>query len=175
MMNSTGRRTAIKTLGLGIAASAMGLVIERTAAAQAALSPAFTPQDAGQLNALILQLAKAPRRRAHKSAPMILTNPEQWDHEALSEILAYKPVPKQAWDSTDIGGLWLNLIRNALNAEIWSFKHPDFLAVSVTHGTANLALYDQATWDKYQLARLAGEKFKTNTLIEHQKAAAADP
>src|SRR5258707_14216897 len=111
MMNSTGRRTAIKTLGLGIAASAMGLVIERTAGAQAALSPAFTPPDAGQLNALILQLAKAPRRRAQKSAPMTLTNPEQWDHEALSEILAYKPVPKQAWDSTDIGGPWLNLIR----------------------------------------------------------------
>jgi hypothetical protein len=30
-------------------------------------------------------------------------------------------------------------MRNALNAEIWSFRHPDFLAVSVTHGTANLA------------------------------------
>ena len=121
------------------------------------------------------RLAKEPRRRAHKSAPMILTNPEQWDHEALSEILTYKPIPKQAWDSTDIGGPWLNLIRNALNAEIWSFKHPDFLAVSVTHGTANLALYDQATWDKYQLTKLAGDKFKTNTLILNQKAEFADP
>jgi intracellular sulfur oxidation DsrE/DsrF family protein len=30
-------------------------------------------------------------------------------------------------------------------------------------------------WDKYQLTRLAGEKFKTNTLIIEQKAAAADP
>src|SRR6266446_10751 len=121
------------------------------------------------------RLAKAPRRRDFKSAPMILTNPEQWDHEALAEILAYKPVTKQAWDSTDIAGPWLNLIRNALNAQIWSFKHPDFLAVSVTHGTANLALYDQAMWDKYQLASLAGELFKTNTLIIEQKAAAADP
>lgn len=110
-------------------ASAIGLVIERTATAQAVPSSALTPQDAGQLNALILRLAKAPRRRAHKSAPMILTNPEQWDHEALSEILAYKPIPKQAWDSTDIGGPWLNLIRNALNAEIWSFKHPDFTLI----------------------------------------------
>jgi hypothetical protein len=175
MTNITGRRTAIKSLGLGIASSAIGLAIERTATAQAALSSALTPQDAGQLNALMQQLANAPRRRAHKSAPMILTNPEQWDHEALSEILAYKPIPKQAWDSTDIGGPWLNLIRNALNAEIWSFKHPDFLAVSVTHGTANLALFDQATWDKYQFTKLAGEKFKTNTLIEHQKAESADP
>jgi hypothetical protein len=171
----TGRRTAIQTLGLGIAASAIGLVIERTPIAQAALSPAFTPQGAGQLNALMQRLAKAPRRRDFKSVPMILTNPEQWDHEALSETLAYKPVPKQAWDSTDIAGPWLNLMRNALNAEIWSFRHPDFLAVSVTHGTANLALFDHAMWDKYQLTKFAGDKFKTNTLMESQKAESADP
>jgi hypothetical protein len=171
----TGRRTAIQTLGLGIAASAIGLVIGRTTTAQAALSSALTPQDAGQLNALMQRLAKAPRRRNFKSAPMILTNPEQWDHEALSEILAYKPIPKQAWDSTDIAGPWLNLMRNALNAEIWSFKHPDFLTVSVTHGTANLALFDQAMWDRYQLAKFAGDKFKTNTLMENQKAESADP
>jgi hypothetical protein len=106
---------------------------------------------------------------------MILTNPEQWDHEALSEVLAYRPIPKQAWDNTDIAGPCLNMIRNALNGQIWSFKHPDFLAVSVTHGTANLALYDQATWDKYQLTKFAGGRFKTNTLIENQKAEAADP
>src|SRR3984893_12439731 len=175
MTITTGRRAAIQTLGLGIAASAIGLVMERTTSARAALSSALTPQDAGQLNALMQRLARAPRRRDFKSAPMILTNPEQWDHQALSEVLAYKPVPKQAWDSTDIAGPWLNLIRNALNAQIWSFKHPDFLAVSVTHGTADLALYDQAMWDKYQLTRLAGEKFKTNTLIIEQKAASADP
>jgi len=171
----TGRRTAIQTLGLGIAASAIGLVIERTPMAQAALSSALTPQDAGQLNALMQRLAKAPRRRDFKSVPMILTNPEQWDHEALSETLAYKPVPRQAWDSTDITGPWLNLMRNALNAQIWSFKHPDFLAVSVTHGTANLALFDHAMWDKYQLTKFAGDKFKTNTLIEHRKAESAEP
>src|SRR5258708_31872959 len=66
-------------------------------------------------------------------------------------------------------------MRNALNSQIWSFKHPDFPAVSATHGTAHLAIYDQAVWDKYQLPRLAGEKFKTNKLIVEQKAAAADP
>jgi hypothetical protein len=111
----TGRRTAIQTLGLGFAASAVGFVSGGTTA-QAALSSSLTPQDAGQLHALMQRLAKAPRRRDIKSAPMILTNPEQWDHAALSEILAYKPVPKQAWDSTDIAGPWLNMIRNALNA-----------------------------------------------------------
>jgi intracellular sulfur oxidation DsrE/DsrF family protein len=106
---------------------------------------------------------------------MILTNPVQWDHEALSEVLLYKSRPKQVWDNTDIASPWLNLIRNALNTQIWSFKHPDFLAVSVTHGSAQIALYDQATWDKYQLTKLAGEKFKANTLIEDRKAASADP
>ena len=66
-------------------------------------------------------------------------------------------------------------MRNALNSQIWSYQHPDFLTVSVTHGTAQLALYDQAMWDKYQLTRLAGDEFKTNTLILEQKAATADP
>src|ERR1700731_2974631 len=161
----TGRRTALQTIGLGIATSAIGLVIERTTSAQAALSSALTPRDAGQLNALMQRLAKAPRRRDFKPARILLPTPERGDHKALSAILAKKPIPKQAWDSTDIGGPWLNEIRNALNAEIWSFKHPDFLAVSVTHGTANLALYAQTMWDKYQFAKIAGDKFKTNTLI----------
>ena len=106
---------------------------------------------------------------------MILTEPKQWDHEALSAVLAYRPVPKQAWDNTDIAGPWLNMMRNALDVQIGSFKHPDFLTVSATHGTAQLALYDQAMWDKYQLAKLTGDRFKTNTLIEQQKTAPADP
>jgi hypothetical protein len=66
-------------------------------------------------------------------------------------------------------------VRNTVNAEIWSFRHPDFLAVVATRGTAQLALYDQVTWDKYQLARLAGGRFQTNTLIQDTKAASADP
>ena len=89
--------------------------------------------------------------------------------------MAYKPKPKQAWDNTKIDGPWLNLMRNSLNAQIWSFKHPDFLAVSLTHGSANLALYDQTMWDKYQITKLAGDKFKTNTLIVEAKAGSADP
>src|SRR5216684_5390163 len=42
----SSRRIAIQTLGLGFAASAIGLVIERTAGALPALSPALTPGDA---------------------------------------------------------------------------------------------------------------------------------
>lgn len=135
----------------------------------------MTAPGAADLNALTERLAKAPRRRDFKTVPMILTQPSQWDHEALAEVLLYKQGPKQVWDNTDIASPWLNLMRNALNAQIWSFKHPDFLAVSATHGSAHLALYDQEMWDKYQLTRLAGEKFATNTLIEERKAAAANP
>jgi hypothetical protein len=171
----TGRRRVLGTLALTMASGAIGLASAEEKPAAAAVESALTPPGAAHLDALKQRLARAPRRRDFKTVPMILNNPEQWDHEALTEVLSYRPVPKQAWDSIDIGGPWLSLMRNALNTQIWSFKHPDFLAVSVTHGTADLALYDQAMWDKYQLTKLAGEKFKTNTLIIEQKAAAADP
>ena len=170
-----GRRNVLRTFALTTAAGAIGLASARAKPAAAAAEPALTPPGATHLDALMKRLARAPRRRDFKTVPMILNHPEQWDHEALNEVLAYKPVPKQVWDITDIDGPWLSMMRNALNSQIWSFKHPDFLTVSMTHGAATLAIYDQAMWDKYQLTRLAGEKFKTNTLIVEQKAAAADP
>jgi hypothetical protein len=171
----TGRRDVLKTFGLSMAVGAVGLASAGGRPAAAAAEPALTASDASHLEALMRRLARAPRRRDFKTVPMILNDSEQWDHEALTEVLAYKPTPKQVWDNTDIGSPWLNLMRNALNAQIWSFRHPDFLAVSATHGTAHLALYDQVMWDKYQLSRLAGEKFKTNSLIAEQQAAAGDP
>jgi hypothetical protein len=66
-------------------------------------------------------------------------------------------------------------MRNSLNAQVWSFRHPDFLVVSATHGTANMALFEAAMWEKYQLAKLTGGKFQSNTLIAEQKGAAAAP
>src|SRR4030081_1649264 len=168
------RRHVLTTFALTAAAGAIGLASTAAKPAATALE-LLTPPGATDLEAIKARLARAPRRRNFKTVPMILDHPEQWDHVALTEVLAYRPAPKQVWDNTEIGSPWLNLMRNALNSQIWSFKHPEFLTVSVTHGTANLALYDQATWDKYQLTRLAGEKFKTNTLIIEQKAAAADP
>jgi hypothetical protein len=30
-------------------------------------------------------------------------------------------------------------MRNAMNVQVWSFKHPNFLALSATHGTAQMA------------------------------------
>jgi hypothetical protein len=94
------------------------------------------------------RLAKAPRRRDFRSVPMILDDPAQWDDAALREVLAYTAGPKQVWDDSAIDGPWLNLMRNSLNAQIWSFRHPDFLAVSATHSSAHLALYDETIWDK---------------------------
>src|SRR5260221_896906 len=170
----TGRRDVLKTLALTAATSAIGLASGRAEPATAAVESALTPPGATQLEALKKRLAQAPRRRDFKTVPMILNHQEQWDHDALTEVLSYRPAPRQAWDNTDIGGPWLNLMRNALNSQIWSFKHPDFLAISVTHGTAQLALYDQAIWDKYQLTSLAGDEFKTNTPIVERKSAAAD-
>jgi intracellular sulfur oxidation DsrE/DsrF family protein len=171
-----GRRSALQTLGIGMAAGVASLAATaRSGAALAAEAPPLTPSGAGALTELMERLDKAPRRRNFKTVPMILTQPDQWDHEALSEVLAYKPSTKQAWDMTDMAGPWLNLMRNSLNAQIWSFKHPDFLVVAECHGTAQLALYDQAMWDKYQLARLVGGKFKNNTLIVPQAAGSSDP
>jgi hypothetical protein len=170
----TGRRGILKTIALTAATSVIGLASTAAKPAAAAVGSLMAP-GATQLDALKKRLAHAPRRRDFKTVPMILDHEEQWDHEALTDVLGYKPAPRQVWDNTDIGGPWLNLMRNALDTQIWSFNHPDFLAVSVTHGTALLALYDQAIWDKYQLTRLAGEKFRTNTAIVERKVVAADP
>ncbi|WJR77238.1 transcriptional initiation protein Tat [Bradyrhizobium sp. NP1] len=166
----TGRRSVLRTIALTAATSAIG-----AASASAGIAgSALLPPGATHLEALRKRLAQAPRRRDFKSVPMILDHPEQWDHEALTEVLSYAAAQKQVWDNTEIGGPWLNFMRNALNSQIWSFKHPDFLAVSVTHGTALLALYDQAMWDKYRLTKLAGDDFETNTLILERKAATVD-
>jgi hypothetical protein len=171
---TTGRRGVLRTLALTAATGAIGLASVRAEPATAAVESVMTPPGATHLDALKKRLTQAPRRRDFKTVPMILNHQEQWDHEALTEVLSYRPAPRQAWDNTDIGGPWLNLMRNALNSQIWSFKHPDFLAVSVTHGTAQLALYDRAIWDKYRLTSLAGDEFKTNTLITERKSVAAD-
>ena len=174
MPTDSRRRGLLQGFGLGIAAGAAGLITSGFSAQASPIPAPLVSSEAGQLRALMERLVKAPRRRDFKTVPMILTEPTQWDHEALSEVIAYKPATKQVWDNTDIASPWLNLMRNALNAQVWSFKHPDFLVVSATHGTAHFALYDQEIWDKYQITKLVGEKFKTNTLLDAQKAESAN-
>jgi hypothetical protein len=163
------RRSALQ---LGLGAAALAAMPALASAATASEEPG---SGAATLKDLMERLGKATRRRDFKTVPIILSSPDEWDSEALSQVLTYRPSTKQVWDNTEIGSPWLNLMRNALNVQVWSFKHPDFLCVSATHGTAQLALYDEAAWDKYQITKLASDKYKTNTLIEDKKAASADP
>jgi hypothetical protein len=166
MKSEDGRRVALMTMGLGIVAGAASFAN--------AAKPTLLPLAAKSLAALCARLGQAPRRRDFKTVPMILNDPGQWDDAAPSELIAYRGAPRQVWDNTGIASPWLNLMRNSLNAQIWSFRHPDFLVVSATHGTAHLAPFDALVWEKYQLSKLTAGHFQSNTLIGMQKAAATN-
>jgi hypothetical protein len=165
------RRGALLRLGAGVMAASL----IATRSAQAAVDATLAPKAARNLRDLNAALAATPRRRDYKSVPMILESADLWDAAALSLVLAYKGGPKQSWDNTDLTGPWLNVMRNSMNAQIWAFRQPDFLCVSATHGPAHLALYDQAMWDKYQLAKIAGGNVAGNTFIALPAASAHDP
>lgn len=171
MEHNPDRRLAI--LRLGVAAGAAALASNSAEATKA--SAVWIPQGATTLKALHQRLDSAPRRRDFKTVPMTLESEDYWDHEALGELLAYRGGPKQIWDMKDLAGPWLNLMRNNLNVQIYSFKRPDFLIISATHALAHLAMYDDLIWDKYRLTKLAGPGFTANTLIEEQQAASDDP
>jgi hypothetical protein len=161
----TARRQSLKAFALAlVAAGTMGAAPEEAA----------LPRGAKSLEALTRQLAALPRRRDFKSVPMILDKREQWDAEALDAVIHYAGGPKQSWDNTDLTGPWLNTMRNAMNTEIWGFKHPDFLCVSATHGSAHLALYDDATWEKYELAKIAGGSVTHNSFVAVPAATVQD-
>jgi hypothetical protein len=162
------RRTGLKGLGIALVAALSG-------PAAAMPNQPLIPRGARTLDALNAHLGKLPRRRDFTSAPMILDSRDQWDAEALDAVLSYSGGPKQSWDNTELTGPWLNLMRNAMNVEIWAFKHPDFLCISVTHGSAQLALYDDAMWDKYQLAKLAGPKATKNHFVVAPSVISYDP
>src|SRR3989442_157408 len=97
-----GRRRVLRTVALTVGTGAIGLASVAAKPAAAAAKSALTPAGATHLDALMKRLAQAPRRRDFKTVPIILDNPKQWDHEALTEVLSYQPAPKQAWDNTDI-------------------------------------------------------------------------
>jgi intracellular sulfur oxidation DsrE/DsrF family protein len=161
MTINNSRRAALAGLG----ALAVGSAALAATPSRGATTERIIPPGARELSELTGRLRRAPRRRDFRTVPMILEHPDFWDDEALKEIIAYRGAHKQVWDNTNLAGPWLNLMRNSINAQIFSFRHKDFLAVSATHGTAHLALLDQAMWDKYELATLAGAKFKINTLM----------
>jgi hypothetical protein len=171
MKFNSDRRDALVGLGAGLMVSGLA----QTGTADAAAEATLEPTGAKNLRELSRTLAGMPRRRDFKSVPMILEQPDLWDAAQLAAVLAYKGGPKQAWDNTDIAGPWLNGMRNSMNSQIWSFKEPNFLCVSATHGAAHLALYDQDMWDKYQLAKLAGGNISRNTFIIAPPASGHDP
>ena len=155
------RRGALVSFGAGLMLSRLA----QSSPVNAAVEPTLEPPTAKNLRELSRVLAGIPRRRDFKAVPMILDKPDLWDAVPIAAVLAYKGGPKQAWDNTDLVGPWLNGMRNSMNAQIWSFKEPNFLCVSATHGSAHLALFDQDMWDKYQLAKLAGGNISRNTFI----------
>ena len=165
----TSRRTALGSLSAAVAA--IGLA----RAAAASPSAPLVQNGARTLDALTAKLAAFEPRRDYKTVPMILVDRADWDADALDAVLRYTGGLKQSWDNTDFSGPWLNVMRNAMNSQIWSFRHPDFLCVSATHGSAQLALYDDTIWDKYALAKAAGGGVTKNTFVAAKPASSADP
>ncbi len=170
------RRQAVSLPLAGLGAAVIGASLLESAPTAAA-APAMTgllPANAAKLNTLTSALAATPRNRDYNTVPQIVTDPSQWDAAALKLLLDYDGAPKQVWDNTDLDSPWLNLMRNALNAQIWGWGHPDFLAVSATHGTAHFALYDNYIWSKY-LTSFTGGKYTKNSWIEVPPAGKQDP
>jgi hypothetical protein len=172
-----GRREALLAMGFGLAAGIAGAdaaQAQKTSAAGAGATPNL-PAGADNLANLVTRLEQAPRRRDFKTVPMILDRKDLWDHEALDLVLAYRGEPKQIWNNADLAGPWLDHMRHSLNVQVFSWRHPNFLIVSATHGSAHLALLDQAIWDKYKLAKIAGDKYPANGWIVEKAGASADP
>jgi hypothetical protein len=167
------RIDAVHLLAFGAGLIASGLA--QNDPVKAAIDATLQPSSAKNLRELSQALARLPRRRDFKTAPMILDKPDLWDQAPIAAVLAYNGGPKLAWDNTDLAGPWLNGIRNSINTQIWSFKESNFLCVSATHGSAHLVLFDQDIWDKYQLAKLSGQKISHNTFILAPSTPSRDP
>jgi hypothetical protein len=172
MSLKTDRRSALQSFGLALGAAGAVAATEFSATSAHAAGMNL-PEGAASLAELTKRLAAAPRRRDFKTVPMIVDHPDLWDDAALKELFAYKPAAKMVWDVTGLPGLALNGMRNTINAQVWSFGNPDFLALSANHGGAQLALYDQEVWDKYDIAKMAGG-MTANSLIVEKPAASKD-
>jgi len=144
-------------------------------AALAAGPAAAAASGAANLNELQGRLAKLPVRRDFKTVPLVLESTDTWDDAAIREVAAYRGGPRQVWDNKDLASGWTGFMRNALNGQTLSYKNRDFLTVSMTRGDAQLALFDQSSWDKYGLAKLTGGKFAGNSLIMAGAGDAQDP
>jgi len=157
------RRGALRLMGLA-AGAVMATKVAPAAASSLAIDRAL-PKGAQTLDALAARLAAAPRRRDFKRVPFMVFTPEFWDQEAAAEILSYRGKPTQAWENSDISAAWIGLMRESLNGQVFAHHNPNFLSVSATHGSAHLALLNQAMWDKYGLASHTGGVATRNSFI----------
>ncbi|TWB65954.1 hypothetical protein FBZ87_11749 [Nitrospirillum amazonense] len=157
-MPDVNRRSAFLTFGAGV--GAVAALHAATVSAAPTSAPGMT-----HIADLTRRLAAAPRRRDFTTVPFMLDRMELWDHEASALLLDYRGGPKQVWESSDIAAAWPNLIRESLNGQQFAHGNTDFLAVSATHGTAHLALFNQSIWDKYGLAGNTGGRFARNDFI----------
>ncbi|WP_025885655.1 hypothetical protein [Asaia prunellae] len=139
------RRILLTALGLGAAMPLEGF-------AAATLTP--SPQPQSGLSALSRQLAVLPRRRAFRTLPRLLDHPDLWDDVAFDALLTYRGAQKMLGTGTSLEGKWAVEAQNLLNAEVFSFVHPDALLVMGLWGEAQLALYNEASWAHFNLARL---------------------
>jgi hypothetical protein len=164
LQNAVSRRALVKAIGQCAAiVTAAGVIPALASGGRGLPSP---PVAGGQsLKGLMERLAAAPRRRAFETVPLIVKEAMYWDHEAAAQVLSYTYDYTQVWDNDDLGGAWLGLMRESMNGQVFAQRRPDFLAVSATHGLAHLALFSQAMWDKYQLARLTDGKAKSNSFV----------
>jgi hypothetical protein len=170
------RRQAVSLSLAGLGAAIVGTALVGAVPQAIAATPtdALIPTRAAKLKALTSALAATPRIRGYNTVPQIADHPSQWDAAALKLVLDYDGAPKQVWDNTELDSPWLNLMRNAVNAQIWAWDHPDFLAVSATHGSAHLALYDDHVWSKY-LTAFTNQKYTRNIWVDVPPAAERDP
>ena len=97
MKTAPRRGFALMTMGLGMVAGATGSAALHDGLASAA-EPSLLPPEAKSLEELTARLSRAPRRRDFKTVPMILNDPDQWDHAALFEVIAYRGAPRQVWN-----------------------------------------------------------------------------
>ena len=168
MIESTSRRLAFGRIG-----GALAFLATSTGIAEPALAAQPGSNGSGALARLARQLKLVPRKRQFKSVPFMVTRSEDWDEQAARLLLGYADRSKQVWENTDLGAAWPNLMREALNGEVFAHHNPEFLQVAAMHALAHLALFSDDAWTRYRLSQLAGPAFASNTLIREKPGASA--
>lgn len=153
------RRAALGLIGQ------VGLMVGATAAGAADRTSDERRGSSEELDIFKKRLAAAPRRRSFDSVPFMVHDENLWDHEAAEVVLSYRYRTRQVWECTELGAPWLNLMREALNGQVFAHSNPGFLAVAALHGNAHLALFDQSAWDAHGLASLAAKSATRNVFV----------